>query len=434
MDFTQSVAYIESTKRFGSKPGLAVMSKMLEKMDNPQKKYKTVHIAGTNGKGSTSALVANVLQKSGYKVGLFTSPPIFSELERIRINGENITEQAFAEICTDVKSLAEELVREGLRYPTEFEIYTLIAFAYFARQNVDIAVFEVGMGGRLDSTNVCDSAVSVITAIGFDHMQWLGNSLEEIAGEKAGIIREGVPVVVYPQKDSSVRAVLKKAAEEKHAPLVDASLVHVTVKKCDLYGSTFDFDDGKVCLSDLTIALAGEHQIRNCQTAVEALLTLRNLGYTIPDESIKEGVRSTVWHGRFEVIRREPLMIADGGHNQQCMSALAACVEKFLGEYERILVFSMFADKDCLSAISTVDGLFGCVIVTEMQHKRRAKAEELAKYFHGEVCVIKDPAEAVAYAESLAENLKLQGKKAAIVISGSLNLLEELAQRNGKGE
>ena len=434
MDFAQSVAYIESTKRFGSKPGLAVMSRMLEKMENPQKKYKAVHIAGTNGKGSTSALVANVLQKSGYQVGLFTSPPIFSELERIRINGENITEQAFAEICTDVRALAEELEQEGLRYPTEFEIYTLIAFAYFAQQNVDIAVFEVGMGGRLDSTNVCDSAVSVITAIGYDHMQWLGNSLEEIAGEKAGIIRESVPVVVYPQQELAVSDVLKKTAEEKHAPLVDASLVHITVKKCDLYGSTFDFDDGKVCLSDLAIALAGEHQIKNSVTAVDALLTLRNLGYTIPNESIKEGLRSTVWHGRFEVIRREPLVIADGGHNQQCMSALAACVEKFLGEYERILVFSMFADKDCLSAISAVEGLFGCVIVTEMQHKRRAKAEELAKYFHGEVNVIKDPAEAVEYAESLAENLKLQGKKAAIVISGSLNLLEELAQRNGKGE
>lgn len=161
-----------------------------------------------------------------------------------------------------MRALAEELEQEGLRYPTEFEIYTLIAFAYFAQQNVDIAVFEVGMGGRLDSTNVCDSAVSVITAIGYDHMQWLGNSLEEIAGEKAGIIREGVPVVVYSQQDPAVSAVLKKTAEEKHAPLVDTSLVRVTVKKCDLYGSTFDFDDGKVCLSDLAIALAGEHQTK----------------------------------------------------------------------------------------------------------------------------------------------------------------------------
>ena len=426
MNYSQAAAYIASTGRFGSKPGLTVMQRMLEKMGEPQKKYKAVHITGTNGKGSTAAYVSNVLMRCGYRTGLFTSPPMFSELDRIRLDGINIPEEDFAEICEYIKELADGLEQEGVRYPTEFELYTLIAFEYFARSNVDIAVLEVGMGGRLDSTNVCDSAVSAITAVGLDHMQWLGDTLAQIAWEKAGIIRQGVPVVVYPEQAPEVLETIRQAAAEKNAPVLDAARCTVQIRECTIQGSVFDLSLGEDRLDEIRIAMVGEHQIKNCVTAVRVLLCLRDQGWRIGPDALRAGLAQTHWNGRFEVIRQKPLVILDGGHNRQCMEALAACVEQFLGGYEKILVFSMFEDKDYISAIPAIRGLFDRVIVAEMQHQRKARAEDLAALFSGDVQVKKDPAEAVAAAKAAAEALEAEGKPAAVVITGSLNLLEEL--------
>ncbi|MBP3347505.1 MAG: bifunctional folylpolyglutamate synthase/dihydrofolate synthase, partial [Clostridia bacterium] len=209
MTYNEALAFIKSTGKFGSRPGLEVISALLKKMGDPQNNVKCVHIAGTNGKGSTSAYIASVMRQAGYRTGMFTSPPIMDETERIQLNGQYIDKAEFAEITEFVKAAADKVEADGLHYPTEFELFTAVAFEYFSRKNVDIAVLETGMGGRLDATNVCKPIVCIITAMGLDHTQYLGDTIEKIAAEKAGIIKENTPVVLYPEQEPGARAVVK---------------------------------------------------------------------------------------------------------------------------------------------------------------------------------------------------------------------------------
>ncbi len=430
MTYENAIKYIKDTGKFGSKLGLEVMQALLKKMGDPQKLFKAVHIAGTNGKGSTSAYISSALTANGYKVGLFTSPPIVDEMERIQINREFISKEAFAEITDFVKACADLLEADELRYPTEFELFTAVAFEYFKRQGVDLAVIEVGLGGRLDATNVCEPCASVIMTIALDHTQWLGSTLEDIAREKSGIIKENVPVVLYPEHTDGVRNVVCSVAKEKNAPVFDASKSEVTVKYSGIEGSIFDYKDGNITVCDVKTPLIGLHQVKNCQTALNTMLALKASGYDISVEKTLMGFASAKWPGRFDIMQSDPLIIFDGGHNEQCMQALTKCVDMYLCDYTKILVFSMFADKDCINSVKLLKGRFDERIVCEMAHPRRAKAGYMASLFEEKTEIIAEPDAAVEEAVLRARKINQSGdKKAAVVVCGSLNLLEELIQK-----
>lgn len=430
MTYENALAYIKGTGKFGSRPGLEVISGLLKKMGDPQKNIKAVHIAGTNGKGSCASYISHILCESGYNTGLFTSPPITQETERIQLNGKYINKDEFAKITEYVKSFADTLEDDGLHYPTEFELFTAIAFEYFSRKKVDFAVLETGMGGRLDATNVCMPVVSVITAIGLDHTQWLGDTLEKIACEKGGIIKNDVPTVLYPEQDNSARCALTQIAAKKNSRLYDTKDVSYTVKETSINGSMFDYTYGNMCLKNIVTPLIGIHQVKNAINAITAVLALRESGYKVSDENIRNGIQKTKWQGRFEIVSKNPLVIFDGGHNEQCMSALVKCVDMYLGDYRKILVFSMFKDKDCTNSIALLKGRFNERIVCEMVHQRRAEAEYIASKFEEEVAIIKDTHSALAEAVNRAENYEKQGIKSAVVVCGSLNLLEEILHKD----
>lgn len=428
MTYDEAVKYIKDTGKFGSKLGLEVMTELLRKMGDPQTKFKTVHIAGTNGKGSASAYISSALCANGYKTGLFTSPPIIDETERIQINGYFADKEEFARITEYVKGFADGMEADGYRYPTEFELFTAVAFEYFARQGVEFAVVEVGLGGRLDATNVCVPTLCVIMTIALDHTQWLGDTLEKIAYEKAGIIKNGAPVVLYPELSEGVRRVICSEAESRGSKAYDSAAAMVNIIRSDINGNAFDYTDGTFCLKNVQTRLIGLHQIKNCTTALKALLTLKSMGFNINEEKLLEGIKNTRWYGRFDIMQREPLVIFDGGHNEQCMSALVSCVDMYLKPYKKILVFSMFEDKDCTSSIKLLKGRFDIRIVTEMKNKRRATVEYIAERFDEDVTIIRNTSEAVKTAVRLAAESDKKGEKSAVVVCGSLNLLEEVLE------
>lgn len=426
MTYDEAVRYIKDTGKFGSKLGLEVMTELLRRMGNPQKKFKAVHIAGTNGKGSASAYISSALCANGYKTGLFTSPPIIDETERIQVDGSFADKTEFAEITEYVKQFADGMEADGYRYPTEFELFTAVAFEYFARQRVDIAVVEVGLGGRLDATNVCEPVLCVIMTIALEHTQWLGDTLEKIAYEKAGIIKDGVPVVMYPELANEVRTVIKREAQKHGSTVYDSADVLINTVKSDINGNTFDYDDGIHCVNNVQTRLIGLHQIKNCTAALKALFALQDSGFDIDIEKALDGIKNTRWQGRFDIMQNEPLVIFDGGHNEQCMRALVSCVDMYLKPYKKILVFSMFADKDCVNSVKLLKGRFDVRIVTEMRHKRRATAEYISTCFDEDVTVIRDTGEAVKGAVRLARESDENGTRSAVVVCGSLNLLEEV--------
>lgn len=429
MTYDEAVRYIKDTGKFGSKLGLEVMTNLLHKMGDPQKKFKAVHIAGTNGKGSASAYISSALCANGYKTGLFTSPPITDETERIQINGSFADKNEFAAITEYVKRFADGMEADGYRYPTEFELFTAVAFEYFARQKVDVAVVEVGLGGRLDATNVCEPALCVIMTIALEHTQWLGDTLEKIAYEKAGIIKDGVPVVMYPELADEVRNVIKSEAQKHGSAVYDSADVLINTVKSDINGSVFDYNDGIRRVDNVQTHLIGLHQIKNCTAALKALFALQSVGFDINIKKTLDGIKNTRWRGRFDIMQNEPLVIFDGGHNEQCMRALVSCVDRYLKPYKKILVFSMFADKDCVNSIKLLKGRFDVRIVTEMKHERRATAEYISDCFDEEVTVIRDTDEAVRSAIRLAQESDKTGARSAVVVCGSLNLLEEVLCR-----
>ncbi|HEX3078366.1 MAG TPA: Mur ligase family protein, partial [Lachnospiraceae bacterium] len=316
MNFKEAMLYLDQVSSFGSVLGLETTRELLDRLDNPQDKLKFIHIAGTNGKGSTAAYLANILSKAGYKVGRYISPTILEYCERIQITcgtTRYIGKEAVARHITRISSIINEMLKQGISHPTPFEIETAMAFLEFVEQNCDIVVLEVGLGGRLDSTNVIQTTVcSVITSISMDHMNILGDTLGKIAYEKAGIIKYGVPVVSYLQ-DIEAAKVIEQVCEQQKANLTVVNYNRIVNPIYALAGSTFDYKD----YMELRIQLLGEIQIRNAVVAVETIGVLNELGYHISEQSIREGLIDTRWKGRFEVIHEKPLVIIDGAYSRR---------------------------------------------------------------------------------------------------------------------
>ena len=325
MNYEEALNYIHAVQWAGHKPGLTRTRTLLAALGDPHKQLKFIHVAGTNGKGSTAAMLASCLQAAGYRVGLYTSPFINRFNERIQINGQQIPDEALVALVEQVKPAADAM--EDV--PTEFEIITALGMLYFAQQQCDIVVLEVGLGGTLDSTNVIDAPeCAVITALGMDHVKELGPTLADIAAAKAGIIKEGCPVVSYggaPEAD----AVLRRVAAQQHASFTEVDFAKLQVTGGDLDAVTFSFDG----LDGVRLPLIGSYQPRNAALAITALRVLRQQGWNIPESAIRTGLETVSWPGRFELLRHEPVFLLDGSHNAHGMRATVQSLrDRFPGQ------------------------------------------------------------------------------------------------------
>lgn len=337
MDYQEALQYISSVNWKGCVPGLGRITKLLDKLGNPQDSLKFVHIGGTNGKGSTAAFVSNILRQAGYKTGLFISPYIEVFNERMQINNRYISDEELAQITTYIRPFADAMEDA----PTEFELNTAIAMVYFQKNHCDIVVLEVGMGGEYDATNVIRfPEAAVITAIGLDHTEYLGDTVEKIAATKAGIIKPGCDVVLYSQ-DENVTEVIREKCREKNASLYLSEPDKLTLLSADIDGQTFQSPYG-----NLFISLAAAYQKNNLAVALKTTEVLIARGYHITQDDIRQGLAAAKWPGRFEVLHRDPVFIVDGAHNPHGMTAAVKSLKEILHGRRAILIFGVLADKD----------------------------------------------------------------------------------------
>ncbi len=424
MNYKEALNYIHSTKKFGSRLGLANIKKLLELLGNPQNDIKIIHVGGTNGKGSTSAFMYNIIKAEGYKVGLFTSPYLEIFNERIRINGDMIPNERLAEVTCTVKEKVEELVSMGCSHPTEFEIVTAIALLFYKQENVDFLILEVGLGGRYDATNAVESTVaSVVTPISMDHMNVLGDTIEKIAYEKAGIIKKNSLVISHPQKKGASQ-VIQNVTDEKDGELIFSQNDKLVIKSCNENGSEFDFSYEDYSIQNLHINVLGKHQIYNACTALTVLNALRKRKIIdLRLESIREGLKKTRWKGRLEVISKQPTIVIDGAHNLQGAQALKESIMKLFNYDRLILGIGMLDDKDIDNVLQELIPLTHSVVVTQAMSPRAMNAEELGKKiekYKKDIYIESDIEKAVH------KSLDIAQKGDLIVFSGSLYLIGEV--------
>ena len=371
MNYKETLEYIHSVCWKGSRPGLERTTELLSMMGNPQNKLKFVHVAGTNGKGSVCSMLSTVLMKAGYKTGLYTSPFVRYFNERMMINGQMISNDELAEVTEYVKQFADKM--EDV--PTEFELITAIGFEYFARNNCDIVVLE--MGGRLDSTNIINTTVlSVITGIALDHTAFLGDTLYKIATEKAGIIKNNVPVV-YGGKSIEAYEAISCVAKERDSVLYTANEAELDNIEFSLYGCTLDSPDYK----GLFVSLVGNYQPSNIATALRCISVLKDEGYTLDEKSVREGLGSVYWPARFEIINKDPLMIYDGAHNPEGLRACVDSIKRFFPDKKINIISGVMADKDVRSMLPVIGEIADEVFTVIPNNPRSMDSREYARYF-----------------------------------------------------
>ena len=394
MNYDEAMAYIKNTAKFGSKLGLERTEKMLELLGNPHKKLKCIHIAGTNGKGSTTAMITRILVEAGYKVGSYTSPFIEEFEERMQINNSNIPKDDLSDIITTVSKAVDTVVALGYNNPTEFEIITCAGFLYFYKNNVDFAVIEVGIGGRLDSTNVITPILSVITSISLDHTQILGDTLDKIAYEKAGIIKEGIPVIMFPQQKQS-EEVIEKICIERNCKLVKvlrSSSSYLGKENLHQFAvtpmgglrySNNNIHTQKIKVQTLykdyiiELALLGKHQLLNCSVVLHVVEELIQQGFKINKESILMGLRNVKWPARLEIMNTNPLVVIDGAHNVDGIKNLAESIDMYFNYNKIILILGILADKQVEDMIKNIVPKASRVITVTPHSERAELSEEL---------------------------------------------------------
>lgn len=443
MTYQEAMEFIKASNQYGSVLGLESITELLNRLNNPQDNLRIVHVAGTNGKGSTSAFITNILAAEGYKVGRYSSPAVFSYREQIQIitskdqqydknitslkntvteiTINDITEEGISDAITEIEPLCRKMVEDGFSHPTSFEIETAMAFLYFVKQKVDFAVVEVGLGGRLDATNAIRHPIcSVITSISMDHMQFLGNTIEKITEEKAGIIKPGVPVVTNNNR-VEVLSVLEKVCASRESQLSLA----LQEELCDIHYSpeetTFLYH-GK----NYRIQLLGNYQTSNAILAIQTAEILRRNGVPVSDMAIREGLFHTKWKGRFEIIAKKPYIILDGAHNEDAALQLRNALQTYFPDKKFIFIIGVLADKEYRKILQIMLPLAKIIITVTPMNQRALPSSKLAiesKAYGAERIF---DADAVDHAARLA----LQEAKAddVILAFGSLSYLGELQE------
>ena len=417
MDFEESVKYITEYPRFKKNPSLDGIKALLSALGNPENRIKTINVAGTNGKGSTVAMLASVLSTAGYKTGRYVSPFVLEFRERMMINGKMIGRKRLAKIMSTVREHADALREQGTVL-NAFEVTTAAALLWFAEEECDVVVLEAGIGGRLDATNaVPEPILQIITAVGLDHTAQLGSTVAEITAEKCGIMRPGCTLLTCPNQNAEAKAVMiNKCAE------LEATFVMGSAGKGRIVAQSAEGTDLLVGKTELAIPFGGEHQINNALTVVSAVDILREKGFAISDEQLIEGIAAAKFPARFEVCSKDPLVILDGAHNPHAAAALASGIKKFLPE-KRTLLCGMMADKDCAGVMSTLAPLFERVIAVPVQSPRAIAPKELAA-LAAPYCKSVFTAENAAQALDAALAALNPGE--ALVVAGSLYLASEL--------
>ena len=419
MTYTEALEYIHGVNWTFCKPGLDRIKTLCEGLGNPQNSLKFIHVAGTNGKGSFCSMTESVLRSAGYKTGLFTSPYIVEFNERMRVNGENISNEELAEITECVRPIADGMKDR----PTEFELITAIAFEYFKRNGCQIVVLEAGMGGRLDSTNVITTSIlSVITGISLDHTAYLGDTVSKIAAEKAGIIKRGVPVI-FGGEDGEAADVIKSAAKENNSSYATVDYTRLLVKSATLEKTVFDYKER----SSLEISLLGMYQPRNAALVITAMDVLSSLGFNIKDEDIRRGVATAVWHSRFEVIAKNPTVIFDGAHNPEGISAACESIVRYFGSEKVVVLSGVLADKDYKFIANKIARVASCVFTLTPDNPRALKAVDYAAEFSA-LGISAVPSESLSVATECAYNQAKQSGSALVVL-GSLYTYKEVRDK-----
>lgn len=372
MNYGEALEYIHSVSWTFCKPGLSRISELCAELGHPEDGLKFIHVAGTNGKGSFCSMTDSILRSAGYKVGLFTSPYVIRFNERMRVDGEDISDLELAEIVEMIKPICDKMQDK----PTEFELITAIAFVYFSRHNCDFVVLECGLGGRLDSTNIIKTPIlSVITGIALDHTAILGDTPEKIAAEKAGIIKPKVPVVFGGEGDS-VTEVIAARAREMGSTLYLARDFEPTGVSLDLSGASFDAFGYK----GLHISLLGKYQVKNARNVLLAMEILKKSGVEISEAAIRLGLKRAVWHARFEVLSREPLVIYDGAHNREGVDALLASVREYFSDTSVICLSGTLADKEYDHTAEVITEIAARAYTITPDNPRALSAADFASY------------------------------------------------------
>jgi dihydrofolate synthase/folylpolyglutamate synthase len=416
--YQEALDYLSSLGRFGVKLGLERTEALLHALGDPQDLFQGVHVTGTNGKGSVCAMLASVLQSAGNRVGLMPKPHLVSYTERIQVDQRPIAEADFAALLTEIQPVISKVASE-LGPPTEFEILTSAALYYFARAGIDLLVCEVGLGGRLDSTNVLDLGVSVITNIALDHTQHLGSTLEAIAAEKAGILKPDSIAITGAQPPAL--AVIEARARDKQIPLVRLGHeIQVTAIDKDWAGVQATITTPVGTYHDLRIPLLGLHQADNAALAVASIDALRSRGWDISDGALRDGLARTRWPGRLEVLDRNPIVLVDGAHNPAGLERSLAAVQKLAKDRSLVIVFGAMKDKDLPAMLALLHGVNAPVIFSRIDWHRAAVPAALAAQFQGQAETAESSAEALSRARERA------GRDGIVFVCGSLYLVGEV--------
>ncbi len=419
MTYKETMEYVEGLKKYGVVPGLASIRDLCEKLGDPQRSLRFVHIAGTNGKGSVLAFLSEILKAAGYRTGRFSSPALFEYREAIQVNGRSVSPKALSRHMTRIRKACEELMGEGKPHPTAFEVETALAFCYFREKGCQLVVLETGLGGLLDATNIVESTlVCVFTSISLDHMGVLGNSLQEIAENKAGILKPGA-VAVALKGDQETAGVLAKKAQEMSVPLVWVEPSRISGIRRGLEKQTFSYGRYK----NISIALSGLWQVENGALAVETACQLSKMGVSIPDEAIYKGLIETRWPGRFQVLSKRPYIIADGAHNRDGAKRLAQSISFYFTNRRILYIIGMLRDKEQDEVLKETCALAEQVLTVPTKGDRGLSAYELACMagnWHGQVTAADSIEEALELALLLAD------KDTVIVAFGSLSYLGDL--------
>ncbi len=425
IDYQQAIEYIYGLNKYGIKLGLKNISCLLSLFNNPHLKTKVIHIAGTNGKGSTAAMIFSILKAAGYKVGLYTSPHLVHFQERMRINEKLISQHDVCSLLKRIKPAIEKVARkEGYQHPTFFEVITTMAFVYFYENEVDFSIMEAGLGGRLDATNVCQSLVSVISHIDYDHMDKLGSTLTEIAREKGEIIKDKTYVInaeQYPEADRVINSI----AEERQSPVYS---VGQEIKSypiySDLEGNNFNYSGIYRKLNDLHIPLVGEYQVENAAMAIAVTELLNKMDFVINKQAILNGLRDSQWPGRFEIVQKEPMVILDGAHNPNGVAQFSKNLRKFVPDKKIIAILGIFSDKDYQGILKNIVPLADQIIITMANNPRATPthilAREAGRYINPDKIIEKTTVDA-----AIQESLKISKKDSVICVTGSLYTVGE---------